>query len=142
MRVYLSVFTQNIVVARLPQGDPLVPPSYVGGESCAAEFPGSTTPNTTCTASYVDNLNGSEWNRNLYWGLPPASFPGASKVQRTAFAQWQVRGHDTHGVVANPLFRDASNGDYRVRQDSPAIGLGYPSWDWTVPGAVGPNWSR
>lgn len=41
------------------------------------------------------------------------------------FAQWQARGFDTHSVIADPMFVDPAHGDYRVRDGSPALKLGF-----------------
>ncbi len=41
------------------------------------------------------------------------------------FAQWQARGFDTHSVIADPMFVDPARGDYRVRDGSPALKLGF-----------------
>jgi len=38
---------------------------------------------------------------------------------------WQGLGFDQHSVVADPLFEDAPNGDYRLKKDSPAWKLGF-----------------
>ncbi|NLZ03711.1 MAG: PDZ domain-containing protein [Phycisphaerae bacterium] len=39
--------------------------------------------------------------------------------------QWQAKGFDSHSIVADPLFIDPDSGDYRVREDSPALKLGF-----------------
>jgi len=41
------------------------------------------------------------------------------------FAQWQAKGFDTHSVIADPMFVDPARGDYRVRDGSPALRLGF-----------------
>lgn len=44
------------------------------------------------------------------------------------FAQWQARGFDTHSVVADPMFVDPARGNYRVRDGSPALKLGFSNF--------------
>jgi len=40
-------------------------------------------------------------------------------------SQWQAKGFDTHSLVADPIFEDSDHGDYRVREGSPALKLGF-----------------
>ncbi len=55
---------------------------------------------------------------NLWWHAD-----GAAAAQRLLDA-WQARGYGQGSVTADPLFRDPANDDYRLRDDSPAFGLG------------------
>ncbi len=38
---------------------------------------------------------------------------------------WQTDGADRHSVVADPMFLDPKNGDFRLKQESPAFKLGF-----------------
>ncbi len=83
-------------------------------------------------------LLGSNWkdnnfklDRNLYWhGGKPVLFPGDLSLER-----WRVeRGQDQQSLVADPLFEDAANDDYRLKAGSPAFELGFVPFD---PGRAG-----
>ena len=58
---------------------------------------------------------------NLYWNAAgrPVGFAGLT------LDAWQKRGHDVHSRVADPRFLDPDQGDFRLRDDSPAFGLGF-----------------
>jgi parallel beta-helix repeat protein len=43
----------------------------------------------------------------------------------TSLEQWKELGYDRHSVVADPLFVDPDNDDYRLRPESPALELGF-----------------
>jgi len=42
-----------------------------------------------------------------------------------SFAEWQKMGFDEHSIIADPLFVDPENDDYRLKSDSPAFKLGF-----------------
>ncbi len=54
------------------------------------------------------------------------------------FAQWQAKGLDVHSLIADPLFRDPANGDFRLQPDSPALKLGFQPIDTSTCGITGP----
>ncbi len=73
-------------------------------------------------------------DRNLYWktdGETP-TFAGMS------FSEWQRTGKDRHSRVANPLFADLENLDFRLPSNTPARALGFRPFDPTAAGVYGP----
>lgn len=65
---------------------------------------------------------------NIYWcaagRLSRESFNGGS------WDAWREGGKDTTGVLADPLFIDPANGDWRFRPDSPVLKTGFRPFDW------------
>ena len=77
-------------------------------------------------------LLGANWgddhfkmDHNLYFDTSsrPISFAGAS------LDEWRKRGHDEHGIIADPLFVDPKKYDFRLKPDSPAFKLGFKQPD-------------
>ena len=58
-------------------------------------------------------------------------FSGTSEFSSAAknFKEWQELGFDRHSVFADPMFVDLANGDYRVKEGSPALKLGFKNFD-------------
>ena len=68
----------------------------------------------------------AESDRNLVWhhGQPIAvNLPDTAPEE--SWAAWQELGHDANSVIDDPLFVDPEHGDYRLRPNSPAFGLGF-----------------
>jgi len=78
-----------------------------------------------------------EFDYNLFWahGQEPV-ITGAGEDM--TFSQWQARGFDRHSVVADPLFVNPAAGDYRVREDSPALKLGFRNFSMDRFGVLKP----
>ena len=78
------------------------------------------TDNAADFAAYVDS------DYNLGWGMSYwADGPSTSDFNRVSLPAWQVlNGRDLHSLVADPLFVDAANGDYRLAAGSPAVNAG------------------
>jgi parallel beta-helix repeat protein len=53
-----------------------------------------------------------------------------------SFNEWQASGHDQGSSIADPLFINAGNFDFRLRPESPALKMGFHQIDLTT---VGPR---
>jgi hypothetical protein len=78
--------------------------------------------------------NNGDWlvASNIYWctnGKP--EFAGKS------FAEWQAAGNDHGSIVADPLFRNPSHGDFQLKASSPALKIGFRPIDTTRAGLYG-----
>ena len=67
----------------------------------------------------------SVWDRNLYWRTDgkPVSF------YDDTLEEWQAKGLGRNSRVADPGFVDPEHYDFRLRSDSPALGLGFTPID-------------
>ena len=68
---------------------------------------------------------GAECDFNLLYR--PGAAPGISAAKPAAVLH-QQSGRDDHSIEADALFLDPARGDYRVRDDSPAIRLGFKNF--------------
>lgn len=68
----------------------------------------------------------NSWESNLYWhqGLP-LSVPLKDVPKESEWGSWLEMGQDQGSIIADPLFEDAENEDYRLRDDSPAFKIGF-----------------
>ncbi len=77
-----------------------------------------------------------ELDFNVYWnaGGHPIRFPGDLTLR-----DWKEKhGKDRHSVIADPLFVDPQSGDFRLREGSPALALGFEPFDFTKAGRLTP----
>ena len=74
------------------------------------------------------------WDHNLYWRTDgqPLLLYGEE------FADWQAKGMDRHGLVADPQFVDPTHGDFSLKPGSPALKLGFQPIDTSRIGLQGP----
>ncbi len=73
-------------------------------------------------------LLGSNWTGgrfltkdNVYFDTRDAGIRFADK----SFAEWKESGQDAGSIIADPLFVNAANFDFRMRPESPALKLGF-----------------
>jgi len=67
----------------------------------------------------------------------PIAFAGKT------FQEWQQLGRDQDSIIADPLFVNAEELDFRLKPNSPAIKLGFKPFDYTKAGVYGdPDWIK
>ena len=77
------------------------------------------------TSSHIIDPDDAHLDYNLFWnkGQPLAGkWPGLQKI-------WKKYHWDEHSVTADPLFVNPAEGDYRVKDGSPALTLGFKNFD-------------
>ncbi len=62
-------------------------------------------------------------DKNLYFDVNLADHG------KSAVSYYRTRGADANSIVADPLFRDVKNGDFRLNENSPAYQLGFKDID-------------
>jgi hypothetical protein len=70
---------------------------------------------------------------NCYWNTSGKEVKPAGMTLK----QWQDMGHDTDSIVADPMFVDAENFNFRLKPDSPALKIGFKPFDYTRAGVYG-----
>jgi hypothetical protein len=95
---------------------------------------------------YSDNgkILGSNWtngnfhmDHNCYWDTSTQNLT----MSKQSWADWQAAGHDQHSIVADPGFVDAEGRDFTLKEDSPALALGFKPIDLSPTGLYGdPEW--
>jgi len=85
------------------------------------------------------SLLGNNWNgdgftmrNNVYFDRRGPEIPFAGN----SFAKWRSLGHDQGSVIADPLFVNVGNFDFRLQPESPALRMGFHQIDMTT---VGPR---
>jgi len=78
-------------------------------------------------------------DKNCFW----KASGGEIKPAGLTFEQWRERGYDKNSIIADPLFADPDNYDFRLAPNSPALKLGFKPFDYTKAGVYGdPAWRR
>jgi len=71
------------------------------------------------------------FNPETPWLCTPVITVGSREDVEKKFTldEWQARGYDTHSLVADPLFVNPGTNDYRVKDGSPALTLGFKNFE-------------
>jgi len=76
-------------------------------------------------------------DRNCYWNSAGEEVRPAG----LSLEDWQKKGHDKNSIIADPLFLDPENFDFRLKPDSPAVKLGFKPFDYGKAGVYSdPAW--
>jgi len=70
---------------------------------------------------------------NCYWNASDKKVEFAGMT----LEEWQERGHDTDSIIADPMFVDAENFDFRLKPNSPALKTGFKPFDYSKAGVYG-----
>jgi hypothetical protein len=91
-----------------------------------------------------------ESDYNVFYNMGPATgnsptTTSLSSGNAKSLDEWRQDGQDMHSVVADPLFVDVANGDFRLKPGSPALKLGFDPIDMERIGLKGfrdpgPDW--
>jgi parallel beta-helix repeat protein len=86
------------------------------------------------------SLLGSNWknghyviDNNCYWDTRSKEIA----FKEHSFGEWRALGRDVRSIVADPLFENAEAGDFRLKDNSPALALGFSPIDATKSGLYG-----
>ncbi len=73
------------------------------------------------------SIRGKDVRTLLYFRGAGEAFygPWADEPVEDRFAWWWSQGYEAHSIIADPLFVDAAQGDFRLKPESPAFKLGF-----------------
>jgi len=90
-----------------------------------------------CLAGPWDKIN-LDMDNNCYWKVGgTVDFIGKS------LEEWQKLVRDEHSIIADPGFKNPARYDFRLKEDSPALKVGFKPFDYTKAGVYSdPAWVK
>jgi hypothetical protein len=79
-------------------------------------------------ARLPDAKMGENIDNNLYYNI---NKPKTRISKEFTLKAWKKTGNDVHSVFEDPLFVDPANGNYQVKENSPALKVGFQNFDMT-----------
>lgn len=73
------------------------------------------------------------FDNNCYWATRKDSI----RFGKDNFKDWQGKGHDLHSIIADPLFVDAEQFDFRFKSNSVVNQINFKVQDYTISGVYG-----
>lgn len=112
---------RNIVVGNTQFDNPDTDINFAPGKHGGAVIRSWIAPPEGPIADEIDS-NCYYSDAGQFWAL----FGRRGQEERKlTLEEWRALGYDKHSLYADPLFVDPDRGDFRVREDSPALQLGF-----------------
>ena len=124
----------NITVSAVPLGWHVWPKDsedeiYKNIFVISGALPGKKVPTNNFIRSVAlptDTKWSTNYDNNLYWNV---NYPDDFNVTQNAnMEDWNTEGYDLNSISANPNFIDPINGNYQVKENSPALKLGFKNF--------------
>ena len=118
----MNHFLNNIIVRPAPNNTSVI---------VIYDYP-EDVPRAVARSDYnVFDLAGAELHNtaSVYGAIKvPESSPRPNK-DPLSLEEWQRLGYDHHSIVADPMFEDPANGNFKLKPGSPALKLGFRQID-------------
>lgn len=123
-------FVRNIVITNSKVNVPEVDAVFHVGEAHGASYQLIWPPEKRPWLQEIDyNLLFNDIGRFQASVRIKGTLLSSDSVNNYGLDEWRGLGFDRHSIFADPLFVDPATGDYRLKPDSPALRLGFQSFD-------------
>ncbi|WP_079414632.1 right-handed parallel beta-helix repeat-containing protein [Paenibacillus ferrarius] len=127
-------FLRNIIVAHSNADNPEVDINFEKGESRGKLYEFIGPP---LESRWVEELDYNIFFNDLGYFKATVHFrPLGSRTEHYSIDEWKSLGWDRHSVFADPLFTDPEQGDFSLKEGSPALKLGFSEIDLSKVGLL------